>query len=168
MADSDAIEGTKKLIESKIEELENEKNTLIQTTLKFFAFLKLHYMGVINDAFEPYTRQLINEEKSITNPGNIEIINALTNILNNFRQEKEDLMSKIEQGDISKVPNLEDIPPLINQIFQLLNFGSDIENFVAALSRLEQNYSQMTIVRSHRRSKVLSIFDLYQDLDFTK
>ena len=79
-------------------------------------------------------------------------------MLGNFLQEKEDLMREIERGDISKVPNLEDIPPLINQIFQLPNFGSDIENFVAGLSRLEQNYSQMTIVRSHRRSKV-HIFD---------
>ena len=79
-------------------------------------------------------------------------------MLGNFLQEKEDLMREIERGDISKVPNLEDIPPLINQIFQLPNFGSDIENFVAGLSRLEQNYSQMTIVRSHRRSKA-HIFD---------
>ena len=48
-------------------------------------------------------------------------------MLSNFLQEKEDLMREIERGDISKVPNLEDIPPLINQIFQLTNFGSDIK-----------------------------------------
>ena len=84
-------------------------------------------IGAINDAFESYTRQLINEEQSITNPSNQEIISALTKILGNFLQEKEDLMREIERGDISKVPNLEDIPPLINQIFQLTNFGSDIK-----------------------------------------
>ena len=43
--DSDAIKEAQKHIELKIEELENEKEVLIQTTLKFFAFLKLHYMG---------------------------------------------------------------------------------------------------------------------------
>ena len=43
--DSDAIKEAQKHIELKIEELENEKEILIQTTLKFFAFLKLHYMG---------------------------------------------------------------------------------------------------------------------------
>jgi hypothetical protein len=43
--DSGAIKEAQKHIESKIEELENEKEILIQTTLKFFAFLKLHYMG---------------------------------------------------------------------------------------------------------------------------
>ena len=43
--DSDAIKEAQKLIELKIEELENEKEILIQTALKFFAFLKLHYMG---------------------------------------------------------------------------------------------------------------------------
>ena len=43
--DSDAFKEAQKFIELKIEELENEKEVLIQTTLKFFAFLKLHFMG---------------------------------------------------------------------------------------------------------------------------
>ena len=43
--DPDEIKEAQKHIKLKIEELENEKEILIQTTLKFFAFLKLHYMG---------------------------------------------------------------------------------------------------------------------------
>ena len=43
--DTDAFKEAQKHIELKIEELENEKEVLIQTTLKFFAFLKLHFMG---------------------------------------------------------------------------------------------------------------------------
>ena len=135
---AETLENTRGMYETKIKELEEEREKLRQITEKFGIYLKHNCMSAINDAFEPYMRRLIREEQESIKP-NQKVIDAMESRLQEFQHEKEVIFKQQDSIDSKDVPKSEDIPEMVQQIFKLPNFGKDIESMYQGLGTLAQN-----------------------------
>ena len=116
-------------LRSRVQELEREKEQIVQVCATFACFLKFHAIAPYNDAIADYLDHLIKVERgNVQAGGNRQTLDGLEAMLSSYEKEKEILDDAVAQPDSgTKPPSPEDVNGLVESLYRLKINGPQLQ-----------------------------------------
>ncbi|KAB0792272.1 hypothetical protein PPYR_14231 [Photinus pyralis] len=135
-----------KKISARINEYDEERETIIKITAKFACFLKANAITPYNDAYQAYLEYLIDRERSLGDSADYQMIRQFQKMLAEYTEEKNVLCHALNQN-VSNMRSItaDDIIRSVETLYNLKHNGQKIKQLFLMQKRARKDENQSEV-----------------------